>query len=464
MKNFLKKYWIYELIVSIVLISVFAFLITFTPRIKLKGKDVTLSLNEEYKEPGYKAYNLVTKLDKKVKIKNDLKQDKIGTYKEKYTVKYMFFNVSKTRKIKVIDDIKPEIEILFKDKEICRYNYKKYEYKATDNYDGDITDKVEVTLENNILTYTVEDSSKNRAEVTKEIKILDNKPEIKLTGGKDIYVVVGNEYKEKGYKATDKCDGDLTDKVQVSGTVDSKKIGTYEVKYTVKNKDEKEAKVTRKVHVIAKPARKMGTVYLTFDDGPSYLTPDFLKTLDKYGVKATFFVTNQFPKYQYLLKEEAAKGHTVAVHTYTHASDWRMYNSLDAYLDDFNKMNDIIEKQTGSKSKLFRFPGGSSNTVSARKKRGVVSEIAAYMEKEGYIYFDWNVSSGDAGGTTNPDVIYSNVVNGVHRTGTAVVLCHDIKPATLSALPRILETLSKEGYTFAPLTESSPTMHQKIAN
>ena len=460
----MKKYWVIGIILFSLLLFVSIFLIIFKPRINLKGKDITIGIEEKYKEPGYKAYNLITNLNNKVKINNNLNNKKIGTYEEKYTVNYMFFKVSKTRKINVVDNVKPEIELLFKDTEICRYNYKNYKYKATDNYDGDITDKVEVTLENNVLTYKVKDSSNNKAEITKEIKIKDNKPSIKLTNGENIYVVVGNTYKDPGFKASDPCDGDLTDKVIVSGSVDTKKIGNYEIKYSVKNKDEKEDKKTRKVHVIAKPQIKLGTVYLTFDDGPSYLTPQFLNVLDKYGVKATFFVTNQFPRYQYLLKEEAKRGHTVALHTYTHAADWRMYNSLNAYLDDFNKMNDIIEKQTGSRTKLFRFPGGSSNTVSAKKKKGVVTEIANYMTKEGYIYFDWNVSSGDAGGTTNPDVIYSNVVNGVHRTGTAVVLCHDIKPATLSALPRIIETLKKEGYTFAPLDESSPTMHQRISN
>ena len=460
----MKKYLLYGLIIFIVALFFSSILVVFKPRIKLKGNTIKINVNEEYKEPGYEAYNLVTKLDNKVIIKNNLNNKKIGVYKEKYIVKYLFFKVTKERKIEVVDNIKPEIKILFEDKEICRYKYKEYKYEATDNYDGNITDKVEVTLDKNILTYKVKDSSDNETIVKKEIKIKDNKPSIKLSGSSNMYIIINNEFKEPGYKATDSCDGDLTDKVVVEGKVDTKKLGTYEIKYKVKNKDEKEAKVVRKVHIIKKPSIKLGTVYLTFDDGPSHLTPDFLKVLDKYGVKATFFVTNQFPNYQYLLKEEASKGHTVALHTYTHAADWRMYNSLEAYLDDFNKMNDIIEKQTGSKTKLFRFPGGSSNTVSVRKKKGVVSEIASYMTKEGYIYFDWNVSSGDAGGTTNQDVIYSNVVNGVHRTGTAVVLCHDIKPATLKALPRIIETLSKEGYTFAPLTESSPTMHQKIAN
>ena len=100
----------------------------------------------------------------------------------------------------------------------------------------------------------------------------------------------------------------------------------------------------------------------------------------------------------------------MAVHSYTH--NWNIYKSVDAYVNDFNKMNADIEKYTGSKSKIFRFPGGSSNTVSKSYAKGVVKAIASRMTSEGYQYFDWDVDSGDAAGASRSK-IYSNVVNGV---------------------------------------------------
>ncbi len=126
-------------------------------------------------------------------------------------------------------------------------------------------------------------------------------------------------------------------------------------------------------------------------------------------------------------------------------------------------MNDVIEKYTGQRSKLFRFPGGSSNTVSRNYAKGIVTEISQKMTELGYVYFDWNVSSGDAGGATKEQV-YSNIVNGVKRCDKCVVLMHDIKLPTVNALDDVLNSLVSSEYTLAPLTIDSPTAHQRINN
>ena len=202
------------------------------------------------------------------------------------------------------------------------------------------------------------------------------------------------------------------------------------------------------------------TIYLTFDDGPGGYTTSILNTLDKYNVKATFFVTNQFPGYSHLISEEHNRGHKIAVHTYTH-SYGIVYQSVDSYIDDFNKMNEIIRERTGSYSNLFRFPGGSSNTVHCNYNKGVVGNIASEMTNRGYVYFDWNISSGDAAGY-NSNRIYNAVVGGVEGCSSCVVLMHDIKKTTADALDPILATLTAKGYTFATLSESSPTAHHSI--
>ena len=71
-------------------------------------------------------------------------------------------------------------------------------------------------------------------------------------------------------------------------------------------------------------------VYLTLDDGPSPNTQAVLDILDKYQVKATFFVTNGMPEYSYMIKEAYDRGHTIGLHTYSH--DYAVvYASQDAY-------------------------------------------------------------------------------------------------------------------------------------
>ena len=460
----MKKYLLY---VSAFLVSLFIILLfIFYPRLKLKKPIYEINIGTKYKDPGFKAYNLVGKYNNKVKITGKVNTKKIGKYEIKYSYKFLFFKKKTTRIVMVLDKEAPTIKLEYDDEKICKNKYKEYKYSAVDNYDGDLTDKVKVELKDNKLIYTVSDSSKNNTVLTKKITIkTDNKPTINLKGSQSISLYIGNEFKEPGYEASDECDGDLTNKVRVDGSVDKNKKGSYKITYTVFNSNETKTEVTRTVNIIDMPAAADGsgkTVYLTFDDGPGSYTKSILDTLDKYGVKATFFVTNQYPAYQYLIAEEAKRGHTVAVHTYTHK--YNVYTSVDTYIDDFNKMNDVIEKQTGSKSKLFRFPGGSSNTISRKFSSGVVTRIASEMSNRGYVYFDWNVDSRDAENASS-SVIYNSVINGVSRCGgSCVVLMHDVKGNTANILDSILAELKRRNYNFAVLTESSPTAHHKIAN
>lgn len=203
-------------------------------------------------------------------------------------------------------------------------------------------------------------------------------------------------------------------------------------------------------------------VYLTFDDGPGAYTDELLDILDRHGVKVTFFVTGAFPDYRDCIRREAEAGHTVAVHTYSHSYS-TVYASEDAYWSDFDRMNDIIEEQTGRRSTLFRFPGGSSNTVS-RSNPGIMTRLAAQAAERGLVYFDWNVDCGDAGRTDNSDEVYENIIRDIQAFDKSVVLCHDTHPWTVDAMDRVLTWCEQNGYTILPLTEDAPTCHHPIAN
>ncbi len=191
---------------------------------------------------------------------------------------------------------------------------------------------------------------------------------------------------------------------------------------------------------------------MTFDDGPSIYTERLLNILRSYKVKASFFVTNQNPKYQNLISRMDKDGHTVAVHTYSHR--WDIYSSVDSFMADFNAMNKIIEKQTGNPSRIFRFPGGTNNTVSKSYSDGIMTKLSKYMVDSGYTYFDWNVGSNDTSLTNSSDII-ANLINQVKNKKTSVILAHDIKKATVDAMPGFIEYCLKKGYTFRVITDNT---------
>ena len=126
-------------------------------------------------------------------------------------------------------------------------------------------------------------------------------------------------------------------------------------------------------------------MYLTFDDGPSVHTARLLDILDKYGVKATFFVTNQFPAYEHMIGETYRRGHTIALHTYKHV--YRdVYASEAAYYQDLEMIKNIVVRQTGVAPTIVRFPGGTSNTVSRNYCRGIMSSLVESIGYYGYMY------------------------------------------------------------------------------
>ncbi len=215
---------------------------------------------------------------------------------------------------------------------------------------------------------------------------------------------------------------------------------------------------------VTQPTGTAGVCYLTFDDGPSENTLSILDTLAKYNAKATFFVIGASST-QYISKIAAA-GHTVGLHSKTH-NYATIYKSTDAYFNDLQAISDIVESQTGIKSKVVRFPGGGSNTVSKKYCPGIMSNLSKLLPEKGYAYFDWNVSSGDASGDNVPaSTLVNNVLNAAKGKNSLCVLMHDsaAKKTTAQALPEIMEGLSKMGFRFEALTPSCAGYHHPIAN
>ncbi len=213
----------------------------------------------------------------------------------------------------------------------------------------------------------------------------------------------------------------------------------------------------------SQPAESNGhTIYLTFDDGPGPYTERLLDILKAHDAKATFFVTHVFSQYENLLKREAKEGHSVAVHSYSHDYN-KIYASDEAYWADFDAMQEVIEKQTGEKTTLFRFPGGSSNTVS-NAVPGMMTLLVKEANAKGLHYFDWNVASGDAGATTSSATVLQNCKVGAANHKNAVILCHDVKEYTVNAMEEFITWGLQNGYTFAALTPESDGAHHQVKN
>ncbi len=288
-------------------------------------------------------------------------------------------------------------------------------------------------------------------------------PELTLQGDDFIILAYGQNYEEAGYTATDDTDGDITDEVELITAPDSFLPGTQTITYSVSDSAGNTTTATRSVlvkHETQSVDENSRTVYLTFDDGPCIYTPQILDILKNYNVKATFFVTAQKPEYAHLMKRIVDEGHTIAAHTYSHLYD--IYVSSEAYFEDLDKINDLIFEQTGTRTAILRFPGGSSNIISKNYKEGIMSEIVPATIQKGYVYFDWNIDSGDAS-TSKPDKIVRNVTSSLSN-GNNIVLMHDMKASQLTALPQIIEFCHSNGYTFAPLTDGTPPARHSINN
>ena len=473
MNNQKKIITIGSILITLIILSMI-YLLFPKVLISLNGnKYVELNIGESYEEYGAtaKLKSLFQQKNLDVTIDGKVNSQKVGKYIITYKAKNKKATSEVIRVVHVKDNLSPEISIKNQIIGCKKNNLIEYNLVAVDDYDGNVTENVKYEIMDDEITFFVKDSSGNETKITEKIKYIDDeKPKITLNGQQNIYLKVGEEYEEYGATANDSCDGNLTDIVKINGNVDVNTPGTYEITYSVTDKNNKKSTAKRYViitnddEIQQKPQIVNGaTIYLTFDDGPGPYTESLLNILSEYDVKATFFVTGQFPKYQYLIKKEYELGHAIGIHTYSHK--WSIYESVESYLADFKKIESVIYQETGVNTKLFRFPGGSSNTISRNYSKGIMTKLSAHLEGEGYIYFDWTFDSGDTSKKNNSvNAIINNFKLNLKGDGEYIVLMHDIKENTLKALPEIIKYAQSNGYKFEKLSESSPTAHLKIAN
>lgn len=475
MKEFLLKNirWVVGFSAILIIGTVIGIVSYLTPEIELIGDSpINVVVKEQYEEKGARAWYGNHDLSDGIKIEGQVDVNKLGTYEIRYSAINIYLKANVIRIVNVIDNIRPEITLIGGNEiKLCpEEEFKELGYSAIDNYDGDISDRVRVKVNVDQVIYEVSDTSNNTNTVVRKLDRNDDEaPTIKLIGKEKVYLTVGIKYVESGYTVTDAYDKQIAQKARILGSVNTAIVGTYILTYEAADCSGNYAKVTRTIVVsnpIPKPATvppSGSTIYLTFDDGSSYLTPQILDILKSEGVKATFFVLGT-RRNDAVWQRMVNEGHTIALHSDTHIYS-QIYSSVEAYYIDLYAVRDKVKAATGVDSKILRFPGGSSNLVSKQYSIGIMSFLVKDVQDKGFHYFDWNISSGDTGDLTSSQ-IYTNVVSKLGSGSTYVVLMHDYggNETTRDALRSIISYGKSRGYKFSNITMSTPQIHHNVAN
>ena len=319
--------------------------------------------------------------------------------------------------------------------------------------------------------FTIVNKSDDLAAAKKEIAHKQSTIEIQTEKNSEL-----EEKLEKSEKDNSKIKSELDSVKKEKKKLESEnsKLKTEIKKLKANNKDsatistkkpiETKSTIVKPVAQNPKPSGKI--CYLTFDDGPTANTLKILKILDKYNAKATFFVIDTPQTKINYIKQIHAAGHTIGLHSNSH-NYGKIYSSTKAYFSDLDKISNTVKKLIGVESKVLRFPGGGSNTVSLSYSPGIMSKLTHQVTDKGYTYFDWNLDSEDASDiTVSATRIANNVINGAKGKSSVCILMHDSisKTTTVEALPKILKSLKKQGYTFKALTKECHGYHHSVNN
>ncbi len=469
-KNKMGKKWMFATVITAFTMAITAVVlltVLIEPRITLIGSHVVkVPVFSEYTESGYSAFLAHEDISDTVQVKSDVDTNTVGKYKITYSVTYANKTYTNVRTVLVQDTVSPEItlnggeKITVSDMKF----YKESGATALDNYDGELNDNIKITKkkinsEKYNVVYTVEDASGNATSAVREVEIRDIvAPVITLESESTIYINIGGTYTDYGATAKDDMDGDLTEKITVSGTVNTALVGTYRVSYTVKDTSGNKTTVVRRVVVRVPEDPTQNRICLTFDDGPSSdVTVTILNVLKENNVKATFFICNYNEEELPIIKQMINEGHTIGIHGYSH--DYaKIYKSETAFMNNINKLHQKLLDDTGYDAKIMRFPGGSSNTVSNRYCKGIMKKLKVKVADDGWRYFDWNVDSADASGSLSANKIYKSTVKSLKKNRTNVVLMHDLstKKTTVGALQKIIDYANENSYSFWAIDDTIP--------
>ena len=198
---------------------------------------------------------------------------------------------------------------------------------------------------------------------------------------------------------------------------------------------------------------KYKIAYLTFDDGPYYMTDSVLAILKEKQIKATFFTIGAGKEKCFDRKSVSCmdtykrivdNGHTIANHTYSHSIFNGLYSSVDNFIAQVDKQEALILEKTGYKTNILRFPGGA--VTAGRLKDG----IAEKLREKGYGWVDWTAEDGDGRDLETQEQAWRLLKGGLDE-GIEVILMHDYNEITYSILPDVIDYLENNDYILLPL-------------
>lgn len=191
---------------------------------------------------------------------------------------------------------------------------------------------------------------------------------------------------------------------------------------------------------------RVGTdVYLTFDDGPiPEVTPKVLAILDKYKVKATFFMVGEnVDKHPEVFEQVVQAGHSIGNHTYNHLKGW--CTPFRQYMTNIIKCDETMRRNLSPLalrlSPLFRPPYG---------KATLRQRIA--LHKKGYRLIYWDILTRDYDASVTPEQMLANIQKNT-RPGSIINFHDSLKSneRMLTVLPQAIEWLQAQGYTLKAL-------------
>lgn len=454
-----------------IIILVLIYYMSQQPRIHFIEDEIHLSLYAEVKP--YDYIEEVSHMNiQDIEIDNQVNNQELGEYEIHYRYHEKIFKL----KVFIDDTLPPQFETI--NKKILR-NETIEAAQLVKNIEDDSQTIVyfkEDYLFNEVKTYrvciVVEDAYENKTEKYAYVLVEDKDKEAPtITGIEDMTILLGDNIDLKdGVKVNDDHDPNPILTIDDS-SLNIRKIGEYEIFYHVEDHSGNKETYVRHVEVLSqyanREAKKDGvkTCYLTFDDGPSSNTPRILEILDQYHIKATFFVTGTSPNDFHYIQEAYQKGHTIGLHTYSHDYEY-IYSSLKNYIQDLNKIKEVVYQQTGIYTTIMRFPGGSSNLVSKKYNVGIMKRLTKKVIDLGYQYYDWTSINGDGEGIKTVEGLKKKAIEEIGEKEDIMFLMHDSasQSHTVTALPAIIDYLLKKGYQFEAIDQTSPTFHHTVQN
>lgn len=429
----------------------------------LKNTSLTVEMGSHF-DPYDNIQNIVFGTKKDVDIKGEVDAKKPGDY----VITYVFKDKTKSVNVAVRDTQGPHLEVEDKKFDLnTKIRPECFVTKVSDASEFEVSFEKKPDLDRvgeqklKIVAKDIYGNSTKKDVVLNRIQ--DKKPPVFPKIDKLKVMQGTSEDISSQIKVKDDLDPEPKVKIDTS-SLDIFTSGLYTITAKASDRSGNDKDQSLEVEVVPNPEYSEKVVYLTFDDGPSENTKEVLDILKKHKVKATFFVTGHDENHREYIKEAYDQGHAIGLHSYTH--DYaKIYSSTDAYFADLDAVNDMVEEITGQRSDILRFPGGSSNRVSANYNKGIMSQLVDRVIEEGYQYFDWNVSSGDAEGNDVPKdrIIELSCTDAYDHVN---LLFHDSSPkdSTVAALDTIIQYYKDKGYKFYPLTKDSYICHHSTVN